>query len=264
MRMCTLICAGVLGGVFVSHGFPDFSDNFNLYNDGDLAGQGPWLQTGTIATTPIQINAGRAQLGTAGQDIYAAFGAPITSSDGTSLYVGLTINVTSAQAAGDYFFHLSNPAGTTTSFYNRLFARSLGGGFELGFLDISGIGSTITYGGVELSLATDHRVVIAQNFVAGALNDTFSLYVNPTDLAIEANNSPYLTHIWTSATAETATYAAANLRQGTAANAAALFVDDLVISSVFSDVAPVPEPHFAALFGGLGLLMWTYFRRNRR
>lgn len=271
MKIINLICAGFTGAALSSFGDPVFFEHFDLYPDGNLAGttqneigQGPWAQTGTTATTPIQVASGRAQLGTSGQDVYAAFGAPVDNPDGTSLFVGLSIDVISAQAAGDYFFHLSNPAGTTTSFYDRLFARSSGIGFQFGFLDTSGTGSTITWGTTELSLSTDYRVVLAQNFVAGTANDTFSLYVDPTDLTIEANNTPYLTHTWTSTTvAETATYAAANFRQGSAANAPEVFVDNLVISKSFAEASPVPEPHIVTLLGGFALLAWTFVRRRK-
>jgi len=240
------------------------------YPDGNLAGlvqnelgQGPWAQTGTVATSPIQLIGGRVQLGTTGQDVYAAFGSPLTVLDGESMFVGLTINVASAQAAGDYFFHLSNPAGTTTLYYSRLFARSSAGGFELGFLDTSGTGSTTTWGTTSLSLNTGYRVVLAQNFVAGPVNNRFSIYVDPTDSTIEANNTPYLTHTWTSVNTEPTAYAAVNLRQGTASSAPVLSLDDIAVSQTFADVTvvvPEPSPLVLVLFGGL--LTFALVRRN--
>ena len=261
-RNCLMVCVGILGGVWPSFGAAIFGEGFDNYVNGSLTNQGPWLATAS-ATAPIQVASGRAQLATSGQDAYAAFGSAISNPDGTSFFYGLTINVTSTQAAGDYFFHVSNPAGTTLSFYERLFAKSAVGGFQLGFVDTSGTGSTITYGLPVLSLGTDYRVVVAQNFVAGPNNDTFSLYVNPTDLSVEGNNTPFLTHTWTSTSvAETATYAAVNLRQGSSANAAAVFVDDILVSKTYSDVASTPEPSTIclALAGAAGLLC---FRRRR-
>lgn len=249
-------------GISNSSGAVIFSDNFNSYSSGALTNQGSWLAT-AAAATPIQVSGGRAQLATAGQDAYAAFGSPTSNTDGTSLFVGLTINVASAQATGDYFFHLSNPAGTTSFFYDRLFARSSGGGFQLGFVDTAGTGSTITWGSTVLSLATDYRIVLGQNFVAGTVNDTFSLYVDPTDTLVEGNNSTYLTHTWTSASAESAIYAAVNLRQGSASQAAAVAVDDILISKTFSEVSAVPEPASAVIFGVSGLLAFMVIRRRR-
>ena len=78
---------------------------------------------------------------------------------------------------------------------------------------------------------------MAYNDVAGVLNDTGVLYVNPTDLSVEANNTAYLTKTWTSTLAEGETFGAINFRQGTAANAPSVIVDDLNASQTFSEVA---------------------------
>jgi len=50
---------------------PLFSDNFN-YIDGNLVGQGPWLQNGTSIVAPIQVLSGRAIIGPTGQDVNAS------------------------------------------------------------------------------------------------------------------------------------------------------------------------------------------------
>ena len=266
MRNCILVGFGIFCVVSSSSAAAFFTENFNSYADGSaLTNQGPWLAT-AAAVNPITNSVGRAHLNTSGQDAYAAFGAPVDATvSGTSLYAGLTLNVVSAQAAGDYFFHLSNPAGTTTSFYERLFVRSSAGGFQLGLVDTSGTGSTITYGTGEFSLSTDYRIVVALNFVAGANNDTFAVYVDPTDPSIEGNNTAYLTHTWTSATVEPTAYAAVNLRQGSAANAAEVLVDDIAVSQTFSDVtvAQVPEPSSMALAALGSLAMLCSLRRRK-
>ena len=255
IKNCIWAGVGILCVVSVSYGAASFSENYNSYSNGALTNQGPWLQT-AAAAGPIQVANGRAQLATSGQDAYAGFGSAISNPDGTSFFYGLTLNVLTAQATGDYFFHVSNPAGTTSLFYERLFARSSAGGFQLGFVDTSGTGSTTTWGSTVLSFTTDYRVVVAQNFVLGSTNDIFSIYVNPSDASVEANNTAYLTHTWTSVLAETSTYAAVNLRQGSAGSAAGVFVDDISVSKTFSDVAQTPEPATIclALAGAVGLL----------
>ena len=270
MKKYLLVCVSILGGVSASFAAPAFSENFNSYVNGNLAGttqnelgQGPWAQNNVSSTTPIQVSNGRALLGTSGQDVYAAFSSAVANPDGTSFYYALTLNVISAQATGDYFFHVSNPAGTTSLFYERLFARSSGAGFQLGLLDTSGTGSLTTWGATELPLSTDHRIVVAQNSIAGANNDTFSVYVNPTDLGVEGNNTAYLTHTWTSVNAETATYAAVNLRQGSGANAANVLVDDIQVSKTFSEAAGVPEPSSIALATMGGLAMLGFLKRRK-
>ena len=265
--MKKLICGfcGLLFYTVNSQATLNFSEDFNSYANGNLTNQGPWLQTAPAAN-PIQVNGGKAILPTTGQDVYAAFGSPVNFGVGESFYYGLTINVISATAAGDYFFHVSNPAGTTSAFFERLFARSSGAGFQLGLLDASGTGSATTWGSTVLSLNTDYRVVVAQNSITGPNNDTFNLYVDPTD-STEANNTAYLSHGWTSTTvAEVATYAAVNLRQGGSTTTPSVSVDNILVSKIFSDLTPVPEPSILALaaLAGFGMLSLSVFRKRAR
>jgi trimeric autotransporter adhesin len=216
------------------------SDNFNSYSAGNLVGQGGWTQTSTVATNPQQVAGGAnmfVQLGTSGQDVFKAFPGPVAANVGESMTSEFDINISAAQAAGDYFFHLSDPAGTSSNFYQRVFARSSAGGFQLGFVDTSGTGSTITWGSTDLSLNTSYSLRVTWNFLAGTNNDTFTL---------DVNGSNYLNHAWTSTgIGEPVNLSAANLRQGAAGNSATLQVDNLVVTSV-------PGPgSFACLLSGL-------------
>lgn len=218
-----------------------FSDDFSS-PDGALAGTaadigGTWAATASAAT-PIQIVGGAAAVKSSGQDDYAPFSAPVSTAAAIGLTTNLDINVSAAQANGDYFSHLSNPAGTTSTFLQRLFARSSGSGFQLGLVDTSGTGSTTTWGTGVLNLNSPFKVTVKWNFVPGPTNDTFEVLVN---------GSSYLTHTWTSTLAEPTDLAAANLRQGSGSNAPTLTVDNLTVESV------VPEPTTFAL-AGAGLI----------
>ncbi len=100
-----------------------FSDNFNVYNNGSLAGvtqdalgQGTWRQSGSSAATPIQVVNGAIALGPSGQDVYSPLTTPTLLADGQSIYFSLDINVTAAQSAGDYFLHFTPNAGNTSLF----------------------------------------------------------------------------------------------------------------------------------------------------
>ncbi len=264
MKKLLCFCCGLLLATLDVRATPLFSDDFS-YLDGDLAGQGPWLQTGTVITSPIQVLNNKAMLGTSGQDVNGAVSSPFSLIDGTTFYIGATINVSAAQAAGDYFLHWS-PFASSTVFLSRLEARSSGAGFQLGYVETSGSGASLTWGTTELNFNQDYRIVLAYNVVAGGVNDTANLYVDPTDLVVEGNNTPYLTDTWGSVTAETATLGALNLRQGTAANAPALSVDNLGLATTFAEAAtftPVPEPTTLSLLGGFGLLAWTLIRRRK-
>ncbi|MDQ6630519.1 MAG: PEP-CTERM sorting domain-containing protein [Verrucomicrobiota bacterium] len=244
-------------------GAPVFTETFS-YPDGPLLGQGvpPWTITGTNAINPLQVSAGMLSITNTGQDAFRAFNTPITPVDGTSFYYGLTLNLSAAQATGDYFVHTTPSLGNTSSFYNRLFAQSSGAGYVLGYLETSGAGGAVTYGTTVLAFGTPYNVTVAYDFVAGPLNDTARVYVNPTSTN-EFANTPYLSDTWTTITAEATNYAAFNIRQGSATAAPTLTVDNINVSTVFGDVAqvaPVPEPSTFALIG-LGSLVVLFRRR---
>ncbi|MGB7159020.1 MAG: PEP-CTERM sorting domain-containing protein [Tepidisphaeraceae bacterium] len=228
------------------------SDNFDSYTNGNLSSQGGWTATAVPVTPNAMQVAGATdkfvQLNTiGGQDEYKAFTSVVAHTDGNSILTSFTANIASAAVAGDYFAHLSSPLATTSLFFQRVFARSSGAGFQLGLLDTSGTGSAITWGSTELTFGTEYDVDVTWNFVAGAVNDTFALTVN---------NAAYLTHAWTSVNGEPATIEAANLRQGGATTSASVQFDDYVITEV------VPEPTSLAALG-LGAMGLLHRRRNR-
>jgi hypothetical protein len=227
-----------------------FSDSFNT--NGTLVGTTPqvggnWTQTSTSATNPVQVVSGQVSLITSGQDVYGAFSSPVPVATTQALQTSFTLTVSAAQAAGDYFLHLSDPVATTTNFYNRIYARSSGGGFQLGFASNSGTGSVITYGTDVLTLATAYQVSSTWNFVAGTLNDTFSLSVN---------GNPYIaTYTWTGNPEPPTNVSAVNFRQGSATNAATVLIDNLQVTAI-------PEPSSAAIVG-LALAGLVRLRRRR-
>ncbi len=98
-----------------------FSVNFGTgYTNGDLVGQNGWSQTGTTTQTVFQtVNDGAVVLpaATAGQDTWKAFSSTVdTKVNGNYLLTKINFTVTNAVSiTGDYFFHLSSPAGFTTS-----------------------------------------------------------------------------------------------------------------------------------------------------
>jgi hypothetical protein len=233
------------------------SDNFDSYVTGtNLSGQGGWTPTTVVASPPppIQVAGPQggnlyAQFGASGQDEYKGLSTAVNHNDGDAIETAFKVNVASATATGDYFVHLSNPLGTSTFFYERIFARSSGTGYQLGLVDTSGTGSTPTYGTSVLDFNTSHTVDVVWNFVGGGTNnDTFTMLVD---------GSPYLTHTWTSATVEPTAIAAVNFRQGGAASSAIVQVDDLSVSSI----AAAPEP---ASMGLLGTALSALCLRRRR
>ena len=225
----------------------------------DAAGQNGWKETGSTATTPIQITNGAAIIGTSGQDIYHAFDSTATATAGTTLFVGASLKVTAAQSTGDYFMFVGDPAGTSTNFFGRLAAKSTAGGFLLGIQSTSGGGGAMTYGTTVLSLNQTYNVVYAYDFVSGPLNDTFAVYVDPNS-ATRGSLTAYVSAAWISTTtAEPAQLTEIGLRQGTAGSAPSVSVYSLAASNNLS--AFVPAPGCPALVGLAGLVA-SRRRRN--
>ena len=248
----------------------DFSTG---YTDGNLAGltanavgQNGWAQTSTSATTPIQYSStlGGAVINTSGQDIWKALTSAAPNTAGTSLFSRIDFKITAAQATGDYFFSVSDPAGTTTNFYQRLFARSTTGGFNLGIMTLSGTGSVTVYGTSVFNFNQAYTAVLGWDFVTGALNDTMNLYVNPNS-NIRANLTAEATSNWLTTTAEpTATISAVNLRQGSSANAPSAVISSLSVGDSLASVGVVPEPSSSMLMvaGAAALIGLRAMRRK--
>lgn len=239
------LCGSAQAAVYYSTGFGAG------YTSGNLVGQNGWTQTGTTTTNPIQVTGAAAVLGTTGQDAYAAFSSAAPTTAGTTLFFAATLRLTSAQAAGDYFMHVSDPAGTASNFYGRVFAKSSGSGFVLG---ISPNSTTATYGSTVLDFNYNYQVVIAWDFVAGASNDTFSVYVNPLDTNRSALTSYVSAAFSGTAVEPSAQVSAINLRQGTAANAPSAQISSLSAGDSLGDVGVIPTPGAFALLGLAGIV----------
>jgi PEP-CTERM motif len=229
-----------------------YSSNFNspTYSNGVLnvgtdtttPGQDGWLNTSGGGTNNITVsNAatnGFVSLTTNGQDVRRLFNGSQTVTSG-SVWFQADIDVSAAQAAGDYAIHLSD--GGTSNFNARVYFKSSGAGFVMAMP--TGADTTPTYGTTVLTFGTTYTMLGRYDFVSGGTgNDTGALFINPTSFDGSAD-TPYV--LATTAGIDATTIAAIALRQGTAANAPTLTVDNI---NVFTEAA-VPEPSSLALLG---------------
>jgi PEP-CTERM motif len=240
--LALLVAAGLATGPS-AFGGTVFLDDFNKAN-GPLVGTTPntstgnWLNVSSTAT-PLQISSNQLAIGTSGEDAMVFFSDNVVPFVGNVIHTGLDVTLSAAQATGDYFQHLGD--GTTTNFYQRLFAKSTTGGYLLGLVDTSGTGSTITYGTGVLSFGTKYHVDINWTPVAGDKNDTFALTVD---------SNPYLTHAWTSTSiSEPTLLKSAHIRQGSASAAATVLLDNYTVDAP----TVVPEPATIVLLSIVGV-----------
>jgi hypothetical protein len=249
----------------------DFATGYTAGNlagiTANAAGQNDWKQTSTTGTTPIQINANQqVVIGASGQDVYKAFTSAFTKSDGTSIFLKTRFALTGSTTTGDYFMHLTPTAGESSNLLGRIGAKLTGTGastYLLGAQSTSGSGGLMTYGTTALNLNTFYDVILKWDFVAGSVNDTLSLFIDPTSNVL-ANLTPYVSANWLSTTAEPTTLAAVNLRQGSAGNATTALISSLSVGSSLSDVGVVPEPSSGALLvlGGVSLVAIRSLRKK--
>ena len=194
-----------------------------------------------------------ASLTTTGQDVNRQFTDSVTTG---AVYASLMVNVTSAQAAGDYFFHMG-PKTLGVTFMGRVFVK-LAANSNLAF----GLSKTTTsasilpvYSDSIYTTGTTYLLVVKYQFNAGVNDDTLSLFINPAISLVEP--VPDLQH-GTSTANDPASIGTVALRQGTASNAPVIIVDGIRISTSWTDVVPVELVSFNASANGTEVnLSWT-------
>ena len=233
-KWCVALIAAVITLSSAAQAAVLLEENFNF--TGALTSNG-WTAASGGGTNPISAATpsliysglpssgvgGAASMTTSGEDDRKTF----TSQSG-DVYASCLINLSAAQATGDYFFTLSSG---TTGFISRVFAKSSGSGFVLG---LSKSTTTATYGSTVLNFNTTYLVVIkiAKNAVTTS-DDVSSLWVNPVLGGLET--TPLLT---STTTTDQATVDSVIVRQGSASNAPTLKVDSILVATTWAEVTP--------------------------
>ncbi|MGG5208244.1 GEVED domain-containing protein [Chryseobacterium sp. MIQD13] len=216
---------------------PLLTDSFN-YTPGTLLTAANWTVLGTSTNPTLAISGGnltypgsitnnfgnKAILTSSGQDVYRSFTSTTLNGTTPSVYSSLIVNVTSAQAAGDYFFAL----GSGTAQNARIYIKSNGTGFSFG------IGKTAAVADYETTVrpfGSNIMLVLKYEQIAGATNDVVKLFVNPP---LASEPSPDIIH--TPAIADITSLSSVFLIQGTAANAPALQVDAVNAGTTWNSV----------------------------
>jgi hypothetical protein len=219
-------------------------DEFN-YTAGTLLTNNGWSAHSGAGTNPIAINnfglsytgyvssniGNSVLLATSGEDVNRIYSS-VTSG---FVYAAFLVNVSTSQTTGDYFFHLG-PAGSTTSYYAKVFVKKDPSLNNYAFGIAKNVNTNAIYTAFDYLPGTVYLVVVRYKFNSvSTTDDEVKLWVNPVLTGTEP--SSILTQIDTSADASSIGMVA--LRQGTASNSANLIVDGIRISDEWVD-APMP------------------------
>ncbi|MFN8244563.1 MAG: hypothetical protein U0X40_10970 [Ferruginibacter sp.] len=164
---------------------------------------------------------------TSGEDDNKAFTA-ITSG---SAYMSFMVNVSAAQATGDYFIGVLQ---STTVFPLRVYIKSDGaGGF---FFGVSKSNSTAVYETTSRTFGTTYFIVANYVFnTATTTDDVVNLWVNPPLGGSEPVGT--LANI-TGTSTDNTSISAVYLRQGTASSASTQQVDAILAGTTWAQVTP--------------------------
>jgi hypothetical protein len=175
-----VVCSGSVNAVITI-----FTDDFN-YTTGTLLTDNSWTaHSGAGSFAPVITSPGLSYSSHAGSGVGNAVTLSGTGEDDNhtftsissgSVYASAMINVTSASAAGDYFFHFAVTA--STGYNARVFVKSAVGGFVLGVCKTSTAGN-IQWSPTVLATGTTHFIVLKYTLVTGATNDKAELFINP-------------------------------------------------------------------------------------
>ena len=215
-----------------------YTENFNYSGLLSANGWSAFSGTGTNALTTVGntdlsypgysgSGGNSVSLLTTGEDDSHPFIGAASQSSG-EVYCSALLNVSAAQAIGDYFLSFYSSGG----YYGRMFIKSSGAGFTIG---ISKNSTTPNYSSSTYNFGTTYLVVMHYSFVTGTTNDPVYLYVNPVLGAAEPIGTPTASATVTENDNSTGINMIA-LRQGTTANTPTLKIDGIIVATTWAEV----------------------------
>jgi hypothetical protein len=206
--------------LLLSEGF-NYVQNTRLSANGWTAHSGAGTNSPTVNVLSLDYyNANSsggfaASMTTSGEDLNKSFG----NINSGSVYVSFKVNVKAAQEAGDYFLHLG-PSVIDTVFRARVFIKKDGEKFQFGIAKTR----NVTYTTEGYNFDQVYSVIVKYTFkTASATDDEAELFVS-TSTTEPANSNIKGTSTENDTRDNIGSVA---LRQGTAANAATLVIDDI-------------------------------------
>lgn len=224
-------------------------EHFN-YPTGNLSGNtingGTWQPTGANLSNPVQVTAGSLSYAglpaSQGNKVnllngsnYEDPGIDIQGVNSGSVYASFILNVVNpgSVATGDYFFAFLSAGTGSNDYRTRVSVQpgSASGKFKLGLRH--GSSDTIQQSS-DLDVGTPVLVVVAYNFNPGSGDDTSSMWINPT----LGQASPPTADFSATAAQDLTTLGRVLLRQGSSSTSIVLDLDELRVSTAWTDVTP--------------------------
>jgi len=256
MKKITLLMSFIVCVVFAQAQLL-VNENFTYTAGTGLIGQSGWIILGTSVVNPLATAApgtpaitytgypgsgvgNEVPVANNGQDIADQF-TPQTSG---TVYFSVLVNISAAQASGDYFISLGEP--NSSSFYfGRVFVKLDGTNIAFGILNSSGTGSATTWSASTYSLNTTYLIVVKVSTTTGASG----LAINPS-----LTTEPTTDWILNATSASVPTSAGIGeviIRQGSSSAAPTLRLDGIRVatsySTLFSTSTGISSPKAEAL-----------------
>ncbi|QOJ28332.1 MAG: T9SS type A sorting domain-containing protein [Ignavibacteriales bacterium] len=185
-------------------------------------------------------------------DINRAFDSVATAGN---VYTSFLVNLTSARATADYFFHIG-PKTLGTTFRARVYAKSSGAGFVMG---LSKTGSPIVEDPTVLNFNQTYLIIVKYNLNLDAANDDLvTMYVYDTATPGTEPGTPLLTvgPVGAGVADGLNSIGSIAIRQGT--NTPTGTIDGIRVSTTWDYLVPVELTSFTGNVSGNSVqLGWT-------
>jgi len=242
LRLISLILGLLISSSFALKAQVLLEENF-AGTDGDTLASG-WgthslstykshYKTGSLSYLNYASNSDNSAYLSSGQDYNKIFTATAITSG--NLYCAMLVNIDSAKATGDYFFHTYRTSGST-SYFNRIYVRKVvTGNLQFGILKGT-TGANVVWSDSIYTTGTTNLLVLKLEIVSGLTNDIPSLIINPTITGTE----PVATITATDITSADYTYIdRIALRQGSTGAAPGLTIDGIRVATTWADIANI-------------------------
>lgn len=241
-----------------------FSEDFPYGVGVPITTTGNWFAASAGGTNPIATTPGLTYPSYIGSGIGDAVRFTTSGEDDSSsivsrptsgtVYASFMVNLSIAQATGDYFFAMST---TGNAFDGRVYARSSGAGFQFGITKANE--ALVNYTSGVYNFFETYLVVVKYQFNGGANDDQVSLFVfdtlSPPPMVEPA---PTVGPI-TAASADAINLSRVIIRQGSATGAPAGVLDGIYLDVSWNNtVLPVELTSFVSSVNGNSVtLNWT-------